>query len=132
MKALKYSRQRESINNFLKTRTDHPTAEEIYMHLKNDFPNISLGTIYRNLSLLAELGEINKLSCGDMAEHFDANTFPHYHFICKDCHSVIDLDMEDLNFINTLASKSFNGEIEGHNTYFYGKCEACKNKEKSE
>lgn len=128
MKALKYSRQRESISNFLKSRKDHPTAEQVYLNLKPEYPNISLGTIYRNLSLLAELGEIKKLSCGDIADHFDADTSPHYHFICNKCQSVIDLDMQDISFINTLAADSFNGEIEGHNTYFYGTCERCKNK----
>lgn len=126
MKTLKYSRQRESIKSFLKTRTDHPTAEQVYFNLKKDFPNISLGTVYRNLSLLSDLGLIKKISCGNNAEHFDGNTLPHYHFICTNCNSVIDLEMEDLSFINTLASKSFRGNIEGHFTYFYGICESCK------
>ena len=49
---IKYSRQRESIVNFLASRTDHPTAETIYQNIKKEFPNISLGTVYRNLSLL--------------------------------------------------------------------------------
>lgn len=52
---IKYSRQRESIVNFLASRTDHPTAETIYQNIKKEFPNISLGTVYRNLSLLEEL-----------------------------------------------------------------------------
>ena len=51
---IKYSRQRESIVNFLASRTDHPTAETIYQNIKKEFPNISLGTVYRNLSLLEE------------------------------------------------------------------------------
>ena len=55
---IKYSRQRESIVNFLASRTDHPTAETIYQNIKKEFPNISLGTVYRNLSLLEEIGEI--------------------------------------------------------------------------
>ena len=57
---IKYSRQRESIVNFLASRTDHPTAETIYQNIKKEFPNISLGTVYRNLSLLEEIGEIIK------------------------------------------------------------------------
>ena len=57
---IKYSRQRECIVNFLASRTDHPTAETIYLNTKKDFPNISLGTVYRNLSLLEEIGEIIK------------------------------------------------------------------------
>ena len=59
---LKRSKQRESIKKFLISRYDHPTAETVYMNIKEEFPNISLGTVYRNLSLLADIGEIQKLS----------------------------------------------------------------------
>jgi Fur family peroxide stress response transcriptional regulator len=128
MKTLKYSRQRESIANYLKTRTDHPTAEQVYLSVKNEFPNISLGTVYRNLSLLSEIGIIDKITCGDSSEHFDANTAPHNHFICNVCSSVSDLEMDDISFINTLAQKAFKGTVDGHVTYFYGICESCKNK----
>ena len=58
---LKYSRQREAIKSFLMTRYDHPTAETVYLNIKEEFPNISLGTVYRNLSLLSDIGEIQKL-----------------------------------------------------------------------
>ena len=59
---LKYSRQREAIKTFLAGRYDHPTAETVYLGIKEEFPNISLGTVYRNLSLLSDIGEIQKLS----------------------------------------------------------------------
>ena len=72
MKQLKYSRQRESIKACLMARHDHPTADAIYASIREEFPNISLGTVYRNLNLLVELGEIRKLRCGDGADHFDA------------------------------------------------------------
>ena len=71
MKQLKYSRQRESIKACLMARHDHPTADAIYASIREEFPNISLGTVYRNLNLLVELGEIRKLRCGDGADHFD-------------------------------------------------------------
>lgn len=88
---LKYSRQREAIKRFLMTRTDHPTADTVYVNIKKEFPNISLGTVYRNLSLLASIGEISKISCGDSSDHFDPNTEPHYHFYCRHCGSVQDI-----------------------------------------
>ena len=65
MRTLKYSRQRESIKNCLMNRTDHPTADALYLSIREEFPNISLGTVYRNLNLLVELGEIMKFTCGD-------------------------------------------------------------------
>lgn len=128
---LKYSRQRESIKSFLMTRYDHPTAETVYMNIKESFPNISLGTVYRNLNLLAEIGEIQKLSTGIGPDRFDGNPLPHYHFICNACGSVLDLDVNGLEHINILASQNFDGDIEGHITYFYGKCPACKKQRSS-
>lgn len=127
---LKYSKQRESIKNFLVTRYDHPTAETVYLNIRKEFPNISLGTVYRNLNLLAEIGEIQKLSPGIGPDRFDGNPAPHYHFICRHCGCVMDLTVSGLDHINILAGQDFDGEIEGHITYFYGSCPSCKASEK--
>ena len=125
---LKHSRQRDSIMEFLSQRKDHPTADTVYMNVRKTFPNISLGTVYRNLTLLADIGEISRIRVGDGVDHFDADTSPHYHFICKECGSVIDLDMEDMTEINQAANQNFDGTIEGHITYFYGNCGNCSSK----
>lgn len=125
---LKHSKQRDSIMEFLRERKDHPTADIVYMNVRKTFPNISLGTVYRNLTLLADIGEISRIRVGDGVDHFDADTSPHYHFICKECGSVIDLEMEDMTDINETANKNFSGLIEGHITYFYGKCGNCSTK----
>lgn len=122
---LKYSRQRESIKQFLMGRTDHPTAETIYENLRKEYPKISLGTVYRNLSLLTEIGEIQTISTGIGPDRFDGNAAPHYHFICKQCSRVIDLKMQGLEHINLLAQHGFSGSIEEHCVFFYGKCEEC-------
>lgn len=127
---LKYSKQRESIKNFLVTRYDHPTAETVYLNIRREFPNISLGTVYRNLNLLAEIGAIQKLSPGIGPDRFDGNPAPHYHFICRHCGCVMDLTVSGLDHINILAGQDFDGEIEGHITYFYGACPSCKASEK--
>lgn len=122
---IKYSRQRECIREFLAHRHDHPTAETIYMNVKKDFPNISLGTVYRNLSLLAEMGEIKKISTGIGPDRFDGITAPHYHVFCTECGSVSDLKMESIDHINIIAGSGFEGKIEGHITYFFGVCQDC-------
>ena len=127
---LKYSKQRESIKNFLVPRYDPPTAETVYLNIRREFPNISLGTVYRNLNLLAEIGEIQKLSPGIGPDRFDGNPAPHYHFICRHCGCVMDLTVSGLDHINILAGQDFDGEIEGHITYFYGACPSCKASEK--
>ena len=64
MAARKYSRQRELVKEFLMSRKDHPTADVIYQNVRNENPNISLGTVYRNLTLLTGEGEINRLDVG--------------------------------------------------------------------
>lgn len=130
--ALKYSRQREMIKEFLMTRKDHPTADVVYMNVRQSNPNISLGTVYRNLTLLADIGEIQRLRVGDGVDHFDADTSPHYHFICNACGAVIDLNMESIDGITDIANRNFDGCIHGHITYFYGLCPSCKNSSSSE
>ena len=126
-KTLNRSKQRDAILSYLQPRCDHPTAEAIYQAVRQDFPKISLGTVYRNLTLLADLGIIQKVNCGDDCEHFDGNPQPHNHFICTNCKSVIDLHMDNIDFVNTLAAQGFSGTIAGHNIYFYGTCETCCN-----
>lgn len=134
MPSIKYSRQRESIKLFLMNRKDHPTADMVYMNVREEFPHISLGTVYRNLSLLAKLGEITKIST-DGPDRFDANQEPHYHFICKHCQSVLDMDIPLVKQLETKAAQGFDGVIQSHTATFYGICPQCrkkneKNKEK--
>ena len=123
---LKHSKQREMIKDFLMSRHDHPTADVVYMNVRQLNPNISLGTVYRNLTLLADIGEIQRLRLGDGVDHFDADTSPHYHFVCSDCGSVIDLPMGNIDGITDIAAQDFDGNITGHVTYFYGSCGHCK------
>lgn len=125
MPALKYSRQRESIKDYLASTKEHPTADMVYTHVKKDFPNISLGTVYRNLNLLAEIGEAMKITTPDGGDRFDGCTAPHYHFFCTDCGSVLDLEMENISYINDVAGKNFDGIIERHNAIFFGQCGKC-------
>lgn len=128
MATLKYSRQRESIKEYLNQSCEHPTADMVYMHVKQEYPNISLGTVYRNLNLLADLGEAIKITTPLGGDRFDGRIAPHYHFCCTHCGNVIDLDLKELNFVNEEAGKNFDGIIEGHSMMFYGTCKECINK----
>jgi Fe2+/Zn2+ uptake regulation proteins len=129
MSALKYSRQRESIKDYLMQTKEHPTADMVYTHIRRIYPNISLGTVYRNLNLLADQGEISKISNCVGSDRFDGNPLPHYHFLCTECSCVQDLNIkpENLDHINVIANAGFEGTIAGHSVIFYGKCEKCKN-----
>lgn len=102
MTALKYSRQRESIKDYLMHTNAHPTADMVYLHVKEQFPNISLGTVYRNLNLLSDMGEIIKIPTPDGADRFDGRTVPHYHFFCTECGCMKDMNMECIRQINQI------------------------------
>ena len=125
MKTLKYSRQRESIKTCLMNRTDHPTADAIYLSIREEFPNISLGTVYRNLNLLAELGDITRFTCGDGSEHFDYRTEQHYHFVCQKCGQISDLPVTLVRDTSELLTESVPGRVDNHRLFFYGECESC-------
>ena len=127
--ALKYSRQRESIKNYLMKTKEHPTADMVYQFVRKEYPKVSLGTVYRNLSLLVELGEIIKLDCGDGYDRFDGKVEPHYHVVCTSCNEVDDLEMESIDHIKTIANASYKGIILDHHTIFYGMCENCKDRQ---
>ena len=130
MAALKYSRQRASIKEYLSNTREHPTADTVYLHVREEFPNISLGTVYRNLNLLADIGEAIKISTPNGGDRFDGRTDPHYHVVCTCCGNVSDLEMseEQIHYINQLANDNFDGSNESHTTLFYGICAECANK----
>ena len=129
MATLKYRRQRESIKDYLNSTTEHPTADTVYLNVRKEFPNISLGTVYRNLNLLAEIGDAIKIPTPNGGDRFDGRTIPHYHFCCTCCGRVMDLDIEQMDFINETAGKNFDGIIENHSMMFYGTCNECVKKQ---
>ena len=124
-----YSRQREAIANALQNTTAHPTASVVYETVRETIPNISLGTVYRNLSELSASGDILAFKAFDGSEHYDATCEPHPHLCCTACRQIVDLDIP---FVDDFTKKSANhtgAEIESHNIVFYGKCsDCCKSK----
>lgn len=122
---MKRSRQREAIVAFLKTRKDHPTADTVYQEIRTIIPNISLGTVYRNLAQLSERGEILRLPCDGKMDHFDADIRPHYHFLCKECGCVKDIEIPYSEQLDITAAESFEGVITSHTLLFEGVCNTC-------
>ena len=125
MQTTKYSRQREAVKEYLKGTYSHPTADEVYQAIRNIYPNISLGTVYRNLNLLVEQGEAIKLTTEGGKDHFDGNPMQHYHLYCEHCGRVSDITMEPMQQLNTLAQVGYGGTIRSHSLLFLGECENC-------
>ena len=130
IKPIKHSRQRDCILDVLKNTNTHPTADWIYTKVKEQIPNISLGTVYRNLSLLCEHQMVLKLNIGNGVVHYDARITPHYHLYCKICGKILDLPAEYHYHLDTIASYHSNHRIDSHTILFYGVCDTCLKKKK--
>ena len=111
---IKKSRQREAILQCLVNRYDHPTAETVYLSIKD-----------------SDLGEIQKITVNEGPDRFDGNPAPHYHFSCRGCGCVMDLDLPQQDNLNKLAAEKFPGIIEKHTVQFYGLCPDCAKKQTS-
>ena len=122
----KHFRKRTAILNCLRQTDAHPSADWVYAQLKPQFPDISLGTVYRNLSLFKQQGLISSLGTVNGIERFDANTAPHVHFICQTCGAVIDLPgMEVPQQLCRNAAEEAGGKIQTCQLTFTGTCSAC-------
>ncbi len=127
---MRLTTQRQIILEELGKVTSHPTANEVYDMVRKRLPRIGLGTIYRNLELMAESGIILKLEVGGTQKRFDATVENHYHIRCTDCGRVDDIDIEVQEEINEIATKSSDYKILGHHIEFSGICENCSRKKK--
>lgn len=124
MKGTRYSRQRELIYQALVSTDQHPTAEMLYHWLKPENPNLSLGTVYRNLNLLADAGTITRMAF--LVERYDANTEPHPHFRCRCCGKVYDLEGVVYDkAVDVRVAATSGHDVEGHELIFSGKCANC-------
>ena len=126
--AMKHSRQRDAILNMLHSRCDHPTAEQLYTDLKDDFPRLSLGTVYRNLALLERLGEVIRISADGHCDRFDGTVGTHYHFACECCGSVDDVPIPVELKLEDDAQRALGARIKRHSTVFFGICKNCLKK----
>lgn len=123
---MKYSKQREMIYENVMNSCNHPTAEMVYSKIKEKMPKISLGTVYRNLNILASEGLIKKIIIPDNSDRFDKTLDDHYHMYCQNCYNVVDISLDELNNINNIVSKKTGYKILSNNIIFYGLCHNCK------
>jgi len=120
------SQQRERILHLLEQTDTHPTADWIYSQLKEEIPELSLGTVYRNLKILLEQGHIQKLPFGSTYDRFEARREPHYHLVCEQCGTVSDFEMPLYDEINRRAQKSSTFKVMRHRIDFFGICDTCQ------
>ena len=115
------------IFNRVKNFPTHPTADEVYTALKKDDPALSLGTVYRNLNLLSELGSLQKIHIDNAKDRFDARTDPHGHLLCAKCKRVFDIEDNSVNDIENRILEIYGHIVEEVSLNFKGICKDCAN-----
>jgi Fur family ferric uptake transcriptional regulator len=122
---MRLTTQRQIILEELSKVKSHPTANEVYDMVRKRLPRIGLGTVYRNLELMAESGIILKLEVGGTQKRFDATTELHYHIRCMDCGRVDDIELPVQHQINEAASENTSYQVFSHHIEFSGTCDQC-------
>lgn len=125
-----FSRKRMAILNALQETTVHPTADWVYAKLKPRYPNLSLGTVYRNLKKFCENGKAISVGVINGQEHFDGCVEPHAHFVCKRCGAVLDIPEEFFSQPELAKlSNRFRLHLESARVLFEGLCPQCEKEE---
>lgn len=128
--AFRNTAQRNKVLEVLKSTTSHPTASWVYDRVRNEIPNVSLGTVYRNLNVLVMQGDAQKISCGEAEDRYDANTQPHIHYYCTNCGCVSDInDMRAFEQLSALVS-DIDADVNTYSLICYGKCKHCEENNK--
>ena len=123
-------RKRNAILSYMQDKVTHPSAETIYTDLKQEIPDLSMATVYRNLTKFRQEGLIQCVATVKGVERYDANTYPHVHFICRYCDSVIDMhEMQIPSQLTDQANNLIGGQIDSCILSFTGLCRDCMNKE---
>jgi Fur family transcriptional regulator, peroxide stress response regulator len=122
---MRFSKQRDLILNIVQDTRTHPTADYIYEKARNELPNVSLGTVYRNLGQLVENNQLKSLNI-DGTIHYDAFLDDHQHFQCKSCNRVFDIEFNTKDFVSQVESNT-NHIIDGCQIHLVGVCNDCQN-----
>ena len=123
----KHFRKRDAILSCVRDTHSHPSAEWVYEHVKAEMPDISLATVYRNLSLFKDQGLIVSLGTVKGVERFDGNTHPHVHFICTECGCIVDLPGISVpEELNAAVSRDSGGWVDSCQLTFTGLCGECR------
>lgn len=119
-------RKRNAILEYLKHTDQHPSAEMIHADLKQQIPDLSMGTVYRNLNLFRQQGLATSVATVKGVERFDANTDPHVHFICDRCDAVIDLhQVQTPQALCSEAESCIGCKVGTCQLSFTGTCQSC-------
>ena len=126
----KITPQRMAIVRILARSEGHPSVEDIHSQVKNNFPTMSLATVYRNILLIKSIGEVLELGFPDMGNRYDGNKpFPHPHVICIKCRKILDPELDAVSDLTKEVTRETGFDILNHRLDFFGICKDCLEKE---
>lgn len=115
--------QRSAVLDFLQDNTQHPTAEEIYQSLRGIYPALSRATVYNTLDLFKQHGLIQEITIERTKAHYDYNTEPHHHLLCRHCAGIYDVEVEKVHLEQGVWLDGH--KVEETRLYMTGTCSAC-------
>lgn len=118
--------QRQAILRFLKQTDSHPTAEQIFEHVRHSFPGISLATVYNTVNLFVELGLVRELPNADRSSRFDGDVSDHYHLVCNKCGAIVDYHGRDLKDLEEDVARDTGFQVSSRRVDFFGICPDCR------
>lgn len=118
---MKNSKQRETVLNVVNSSFIHPTAEDVYLECRKFLPNISLGTVYRNLKSLTESCEITRIKSKDNTYRYDNSFKKHAHFVCRNCGAIFDISRNVFDEVEHIDGH----KILDYEVTFEGICKEC-------
>ncbi len=124
------SRQREAVIHAAKQLKDHPTADMIFLEVRQSNPGVSLSTVYRNLNILVEEGDLIAIKGPGSEVHYDYNVSNHCHIQCRICSKVSDIDFKPVEYISLLPEQTSGFHVDGVSVTFTGICSQCINSKK--
>ena len=125
-KGLKVTTQRLAICKFILSRADHPSADQIYQELKNDYPTISLGTVYKTLSTLVEIGLIQQLGFKEGSVRYDPDMELHINMVCSKCGKISDYKAENVKKLWRVIISDIGIKPKGQRIDIYYECDDCE------
>jgi len=126
---LKFTNQREIILYTLYNNTEHLTSEELYMLIKQNYPELSVGiaTVYRTLILLEENGLVSSISLGVQGKKYEIANKPHHdHIICEKCGKIVEFENDQIESLQHVIAKENGFELTDHLMQLYGICSDCQ------
>lgn len=123
---LRLTPQRLAILKVLVSNDTHPSAEQVFERVRQDFPTTSLATVYKTLAVLKETGQVTELGFCDDANRYDLATEPHAHLVCVSCKTILDPEVDSISQVSQQVAAKYGFKLLNQRMDFFGICPRCQ------